>query len=537
MVQRIAVGQIRFNVPGLAADARGVVLGRQLVLRFAAVDRLVSFLRLASAEQSLDDLLPGLRIVRARGSGGVREVLVLLSATSTGEADALARAARTAGGQCFTGSGRHFVQYRDGRAPLGYDVDALVAGEGDLALYGAEQTVTYAITDDISLARLLLQLDLRRETTIGTAAPDLLWLTVRRGIGPVLVEHFERARQRGASLHVSAALCEPGIAGQPAAATPGTEVGGGADQAMADDQRGNQFRRPHVFWLMRVEHLPDRLLGLVLRTPGVTPFVPVADNVGVALGYRHPVHLDACRSVFPADRLFLLAPPPAAVTTVSPPPPLVPIADLLQIKITWGRPTPPPRSGPAGEWPADEARSAGAVRLTVPLRLEPAPAADGGAVATLIPWEQATWLRSICYALPATALRGYRIALLDRGLFVVAPGALDGIPIGRLFHAPVPGVFVPLGLELRPAVSPEHLAGRTGATGGAAVVFPAPSEGPFRIPADAFEPLEARVLSDPELADLSIPVVLTRRVPREPAREVEIENQPLGPLPVWSIGS
>jgi hypothetical protein len=32
-------------------------------------------------------------------------------------------------------------------------------------------------------------------------------------------------------------------------------------------------------------------------------------------------------------------------------------------------------------------------------------------------------------------------------------------------------------------------------------------------------------------------VVLTRRFPPEPVREVEIENQPLGPLPVWSIGS
>lgn len=534
MLQRIAVGQIRFNVPGLAADARGVVLGRQLVLRFAAVDRLVSFLRLATAEQSLDDLVPGLRIVRARSAGGVREVLVQLTATSTGEADALARAARTAGGQCFTGSGRHFVQYRDGRAPLGYDVEALVAGEGDLALYGAEQTVTYTVTDDISLARLLLQLDLRRETTTEMAPPDVLWLTARRGIGPVLIEHFERARLRGAGLQVSAALCEPSAAGQLAS---GSGADDGAVQPLVDDRRGDKFRRPHMFWLMRVEHLPRRLLGLILRTPGVTPFTPVADHIGVALGYRHPVHLDACKSVLPAERLFLFAPLPAGVTTVNPMPPLAPIADLVNIKSTWGRPTSAPRPGPAGEWPADEARPTGPVRLTVPLRLEPAPGSERGAVATLIPWEQATWLRSICYALPATALRGYRIALLDRGLFVVAPGALDGIPIGRLFHAPVPGVFVPLGLELRPAVSPEHLAGRTGATGGAAVVFPAPNEGPFRIPADALEPLEARVLSDPELADLTIPVVLTRRVPPEPVREVEIENQPLGPLPVWSIGS
>ena len=59
---------MRFNLPGLVADTRGVVVGRQLVARFSAIDRLVGFLRVLSAEQSIDDLQPGLRIVYARGS-------------------------------------------------------------------------------------------------------------------------------------------------------------------------------------------------------------------------------------------------------------------------------------------------------------------------------------------------------------------------------------------------------------------------------------------------------------------------------------
>ena len=112
MLQRVALGQVRFNLPGLTVDARGVVGGKQLAVRFAAIDRLVSFFRSLSAEQSLDDLQPGLRIAYARAVAGTREALVLLPAGSSHLAEVVARAARMAGGQCFTGTGKHFVQFR-----------------------------------------------------------------------------------------------------------------------------------------------------------------------------------------------------------------------------------------------------------------------------------------------------------------------------------------------------------------------------------------------------------------------------------------
>src|SRR5438552_732443 len=126
MLQRVALGQVRFNVPGLSVDARGIAFGKQLAVRFAAIDRLVAFFRALASEQSLDDLQPGLRIVYARGTAGTREAVVFLPASSSSVqvGDAVARAARLAGGQCFTGSGRHFVQFRDAAAPLGYDATA-----------------------------------------------------------------------------------------------------------------------------------------------------------------------------------------------------------------------------------------------------------------------------------------------------------------------------------------------------------------------------------------------------------------------------
>src|SRR5437879_4469218 len=145
MLQRVALGQVRFNLPGLTVDVRGVVGGKQLAVRFSAIDRLVSFFRVLSAEQSLDDLQPGLRIAYARGAAGTREALVLLPAGSTHLGDVVARAARMAGGQAFTGSGKHFVQFRDTRAPLGYDAAALSQEAGGVVLYGAEQVIAYRI--------------------------------------------------------------------------------------------------------------------------------------------------------------------------------------------------------------------------------------------------------------------------------------------------------------------------------------------------------------------------------------------------------
>src|SRR5688572_25196045 len=121
MLAPVAVGQSRFTLPGLVPDARGVVHGRELCARFATLDRLVWFFRLLTAEAPSDELWLGMRVVYGRSALGLREVIVVAPSASAQTAELVARAARTAGGQCFTGTGKHHVQYRDGRAPFGYD--------------------------------------------------------------------------------------------------------------------------------------------------------------------------------------------------------------------------------------------------------------------------------------------------------------------------------------------------------------------------------------------------------------------------------
>ena len=62
MIVPVAVGQVRFTLPGLAADARGVVSGRDMAARFATLDRVVWFLRLLSAAGDLDGSWSGMRL-------------------------------------------------------------------------------------------------------------------------------------------------------------------------------------------------------------------------------------------------------------------------------------------------------------------------------------------------------------------------------------------------------------------------------------------------------------------------------------------
>jgi hypothetical protein len=522
MLQRVAVGQVRFNLPGLAVDGRGVVAGRQLAVRFGAIDRLVSFFRLLSAEQSLDDLQPGLRILQARASAGTREAIVVLPAGSSHLAETAVRVARIAGGQGFTGNGKHFVQYRDARAPLGYDAAAISQDPGDLIFYGMENTVPYSIESELPLQKLLLRLSLQRqhgrarELDLGA----VLYLTARRGLGPMLAEYFHRA-QSG-----TPAIGGAGTAGATSTAPPVAQPLR-ASAALCDGSPDSAFQAGTAFWLFRLESVPPRMMGLLSGTPGLELFTPVGANVAVAYGYRHPIHLDACKTAFPGDRFFLFSPAESGATVLSPPPVFAAVEDLVRIRPPAPR-EPDPRS----------ARVMPRPDFAVPLRLEPFPDYQRHAVAALVPWTQAAWLRRLCYTLPATALRGYRLAVLDRGLLVISGGVLDGIPFGILLDLAAPNLLVPLGARLRPAVSPQILVERTGAVGGAMVVFPALGEPPFRVPADAIEPFERRTLADANLGEAA------RRRPTQPAsgetplsppEPVEIENDRLGPMPLWGV--
>jgi hypothetical protein len=540
MLHRVAVGQPRFNLPGLTADARGGALGRQLVARFGAVDRLVAFLRVLSADESLDDLQPGFRIVYARSDAGTREAIVVMPAASQELGEAAARAARLARGQLFTGAGKHFVQFRDAQAPLGYDVDTVTDAEGDLILYGVEQTVPYRIESELPLAKLLLRLSLARVHGRPPAAPDgPVYVTARRGLGPVIAEYLHRVGGRGeegagaedgagaasgASDRSRAAVAGPAAGRQALGEAPlsadGTSEPLRASAALCDTPATSAFSPGATFWLFRIERLTPRLYRLLRTTPGVEVYLPVTNHVAVAAGYRHPIHLESCRGSFAADRLHLFS--PRGVVEVAPLPALAAIEDLVRLV-----PPPPERAELRGALPG------GRADLTVPLRLEPG-GGEGRAVAALIPWSQASWLQRLVYALPPSVLRAYRVALLKRGILIRAAEAMEGMPFGTLLQLGAPEVLIPLGTRLAPAVSPAILSERLGAVGGAMVLYAELAAPPLRVLAEAIVPFERRLLAELEPAVANLEALGRHERPVE--EPVVIENEPLGPMPLWGLG-
>src|ERR1044071_4515163 len=135
MLDRVAVHQTRLRTPGLGLDAKGVALGAKGLVLLPSIDRLVAFLALYTRQASLGDILRTLTVEVVRSKLGAREVTPTCGAESSDRMDSIAEVARLAGGYTFTGTSRHFVQYRDAAAPFGYDAAQLITTDAALALY------------------------------------------------------------------------------------------------------------------------------------------------------------------------------------------------------------------------------------------------------------------------------------------------------------------------------------------------------------------------------------------------------------------
>src|SRR5271163_858939 len=143
MLERIALHQTRLRTPGLGLDAKGVALGAWGLVLLPSIDRLVALLSVYTRDHSLEDLMPSLAIHLVRSKLGTREITLQFAAESSDRMDRMAETARLVGGFTFTGTSRHFVQYRDAGAPFGYDAANLLATEATLALYHDKFTQMY----------------------------------------------------------------------------------------------------------------------------------------------------------------------------------------------------------------------------------------------------------------------------------------------------------------------------------------------------------------------------------------------------------
>ena len=471
-IERIALHQSRLRFPGLTRDARGVALGAKGLVLFPTLDRLVAFLAVYTHERSLQTLLPQLALRVVQTPLGLREVVLEFLAESSDRMDGISDVARLVGGTVLTGTSRHFVAYRDAKAPFGYDVTELLSTDAPLALYHERFTQAYEIERSLDLRGLLTRLMLHLDPTPRAVGPRIV--VAEAGLGPALIQYFARS-----SVEASVVLAEwPN-------AFDDTPV------------------RRYVF---RVPDLPHRMAPLFATTPGLSAFVPEGPGVAVESGYAHPVSLQAC-PVFDPSGLVLLRGRGEGAWVVER---LGPMGDVRAfVRFSLGQVE-----------PAVAVSTGAPERFRVPLRLVLSSAPRRDVKATWLRPEEIPLLRRLAYVLPRATVAAAEVAVTSRGVVVRVPTGADALAVGTFFVEWAPGVFAAAGYDLVPAVAPEMLTQRLSLRS-SQVVFVVPDGTSFAIASEAFVPLETLLLEEaPRLTPLEherIDALLTEPITLQPA--------------------
>jgi hypothetical protein len=415
-----------------------------------SLEKLVLFLAAYTRDRSLEDIMPTLAIHIASSKLGAREIALEFAAESSDRMDRMAELARLVGGFTFTGTSRHFVQYRDAAAPFGYDAAELLTTDADLVLYHDRFSQTYDLERRIELRSLLLRLMPRPDpASNGERGPRVL--VAEQGLGPAAVHYFVRSRVEG-------------------------------EVCVAEWPPPSAYEAPVRRWVLRIPELPDRMRDLVHSTPGMTCFVPAGQGVAVEAGYRHPIDLRAC-PVFDARGLVLLRGRGNEAWVIERLPPPGPLSAFARVELR----TEGGEASVARQTMAAEA-------VPVPLRLIPSIAPRRRVRATWIPPEQASLLRRLAYALPQATIAHSRVATTARGVFVLSKAGIEAIPLGMFFSELYPNLFVPAGYDVVPAVAPEVLAQALHLEP-SQVVFVAPDARSLAIAEQAFVPLETALIA------------------------------------------
>jgi hypothetical protein len=498
-LEHVAQGQTRFFTPGVAPDPRGILLGRFCLMTFPTLEGAVSWLRLYSAEASLDELMANLTITKAKTELGSREIVIQIPAVSSYAADRAARLCRLVGGAIYTGTAKHFVKYRDDRSPYGYDavdIGAMPAST-EFVVHGDEFNQGYMKEGELPFARLLFRLSIRKMPGADRLSPEdrgELYLAVAPGLADGIIRYLWRNR-----VDAEAGLFTP---------TAGS----------AFDEQRRQY-----MWI-RARNLPERILMLFIGTPGIDVFRAAGATAAVAVGYEHPIDLGSCQSVFPQDTFHVFW-PGDRVDVLPGPLQLSDIGDLTRVDLELDKPRDPAQLGGGAPDP-----------IGVDLKLAAAMGPPRRVVATLIEPQHAQRLKRILFALPPTSLKGHKVAVTDRGILVVGSENLDVIPLGQLLYdlggtnnEVARGVYVPLGMDIVPRVSPDVIARALGHQGGVVTVFTTDNR-PFQIPDSAFQTLERR-----SIAKLDVDRAETIDYAAEVQPEAQVVNDAVGRFALWGF--
>jgi hypothetical protein len=484
MLDRVAVHQTRLRTPGLGLDAKGVAMGAKGLVLLPSLDRLVAFLALYSQGGSLEDILRSLSVDVVKSKLGAREVVLTFAAESCDRMDRVAEVARLAGGYTFTGTSRHFVQYRDGAAPFGYDVPQIASTEAAVALYHNQFSQAYEVERKVEIRSLLLRLEPHVDPATARE-PGPKWICAEHGLGPALVAYFVRSQVDGE-----------------------VAVGEWPPESSFDE---GAVRR----YLFRIPDLPPRMVPLLSKTPGLGVFQPVSDGAAVEIGFRHPVNLRAC-PVFVSGGLVLFRGHGKEPLELERLPALGALAGFAKVTLRL-----------EGE-PSRIARSSGAPEaVSLALRLVPSTEPWRSVTATFVPTAELPVLRRIAYVLGPDTLRRATIAITAEGAFVRNATGIEAIPVGVFFREVHPGLFVPAGFDPLPAVSPEVLYRALGAPSGQ-IIFLHRDGRAVGVAGSSFVALEAALLEAHGWAPLQTATIESALVTELP--EVELVSPGFRPM-------
>lgn len=471
-----ALHQTRFRTPGVSPDPRGVVLGQRGVCVFPSLDRAVAFFRAYGEEGSLDELVGSLSIQRVVSGLRTKEILVSVLADSSYRMDRVASVARLAGGEVFTGTQRHFVRYRDAKSPLGYDVLELQSVKADVVLYSDSYQQAYNVEREIPFKELVLKLQPYVVPTPGKPTFARLFVTAEVGLGHAFVGYLFRWRVKA-----KVALAEW---------PPESAFDEGA-------------RRLFVF---EIEEPPARVVTLLRSLPGTRVYEPVTPNVGVELGHRHPIALDSCGGLFPTSTLTLFS-GGAGVTSIEPLPPFAPVRTLVRSHVDLeGAEVVRMKPG------APEVRP-----VELALTLAPTQLPWRRVVASIVPIEARAQLARLFYVLPPRTLGALRMAITERAIYLLDPGGIEGVPLGRFYSQVAERIYVPAGMTLVPAVSAGVLEELVQGRGQGHVFFEPGHARPTIVPESGFSGVSRQVLREvagvavhadaPDLVDAPLPML------------------------------
>ncbi len=413
--------------PGLHTDDRNILVAPQGVIWLPAgqestpreqFNRLVRVMGFLS--QTLD-VTGQVNLLRQSEAG---DAIIILSPAQDGESglstvyDAASTAARLVDGRLYIGQDNVFVQYRDDRAPRGYDVPDFEPPEDKerlllVARWGS-RLLTPTDFDEVPLAGFCLQVAPLPD--VSGPSPEQVYALAPPPLYLILARYFRAHHLRYGLTRLQAPEGELIL----------FEISPRPDAPAGDA-------------------VPSFVLDYLARLPRVALLTQVhqVDNRRFLLQWRHrfPLNLSHIAGAFAPDDMVLLVADPYLNQRVNPAPQFFDGDQLIDVHV------PQPVTSGLTPQPADESPK---LLLPVLLRADQGPTPPIAAL--ILSAQEMEWIRQLLYRLPGDAFGAYSVCLgQDRTVLLGGTLPIEGLPFGlplrRLSDA---GLFIPLRSRLVP---------------------------------------------------------------------------------------